>query len=74
MLDTLDRMYLKWKYKAEAFWKGLKEDEAGVSAFVATILLVLVAVLLCAIFWENISEWFTKTWENITGEAEKIKR
>ncbi len=74
MFDFLDRMYFNIRFKTESFLNGLKEDESGVSAFVATILLILVVVILCAIFWENISKWFNDTWKAITGEADKIKR
>lgn len=73
MLEFLDSLYFNMKFRAESFLNGLKEDESGVSAFVATILLILVVVLLCALFWEYISEWFENTWKSITGEAEKIK-
>ncbi len=73
MLEFLDSMYFNMKFRAESFLNGLKEDESGVSAFVATILLILVVVLLCALFWEYISEWFENTWKSITGEADKIK-
>lgn len=72
MIEVLDRMYFKWKYKAEAFLQELKEDESGVSAFVATILLILIVVLLCAVFWTNIKEWFESTWNKITGQADSI--
>lgn len=69
MIEALDQMYFKWKYKAEAFFQELKEDESGVSAFVATILLILIVVLLCALFWDKISTWFNETWDKITGKA-----
>ena len=73
MLEFLDSLYFNMKFRAESFLNSLKEDESGVSAFVATILLILVVVILCAMFWKNISEWFNDTWASITGEAEKIK-
>ncbi len=73
MLEFLDSLYFNMKFRAESFLNSLKEDESGVSAFVATILLILVVVLLCALFWEYISEWFENTWKSITGEADKIK-
>lgn len=72
MIEALDRMFFNWKYKAEAFFNELREDESGVSAFVATILLILIVVLLCALFWTNIKEWFESTWTSITGKAAGI--
>jgi Flp pilus assembly pilin Flp len=47
-------------------------DESGVSAFVATILLIVIVVALCAVFWTNINTWFTETWTKITGNASKV--
>lgn len=73
MLEFLDSLYFNMKFRAESFLNSLKEDESGVSAFVATILLILVVVILCAMFWKNISGWFENTWTSITGEADKIK-
>ena len=71
-MRTLDRLYIGGKTRMAQFINGLKRDESGVSSIVATVLLILIVVLLAAIFWENISTWFTETWEKITGKAATI--
>jgi FlaG/FlaF family flagellin (archaellin) len=47
-------------------------DESGVSAFVATILLIVIVVALCALFWTNISTWFSEQWTKITENAATV--
>jgi flagellin-like protein len=68
----VDRMYIGAKIRFNNFMDGLKQDESGVSSIVATVLLILIVVLLAAIFWEKIQEWFNTTWEKITGKADSI--
>lgn len=72
MLNALDSFIICTKFRMKNFMEDFKRDEMGVSAFVATILLILIVVLLCAVFWDNISKWFTETWEKIMGESNKI--
>ena len=72
MQNLFDRMYIGFTNKVNRFVNSFKEDERGVSSFVATILLILIVVLLCAIFWEYISQWFETMWNKITGNANKI--
>ncbi len=72
MQNLFDRMYIGFTNRVNRFVNSFKEDERGVSSFVATILLILIVVLLCAIFWEYISQWFETMWNKITGNANKI--
>lgn len=72
MQNLFDRMYIGLTNRVNRFVNSFKEDERGVSSFVATILLILIVVLLCAIFWEYISQWFETMWNKITGNANKI--
>lgn len=65
-------MYIGFTNRVNRFVNSFKEDERGVSSFVATILLILIVVLLCAIFWEYISQWFETMWNKITGNANRI--
>lgn len=74
MLKTMDNLYIGARIRMAKFAEQFKKDEAGVSSIVATVLLILIVVLLAAIFWENISSWFTTTWEKITGQADTIQR
>lgn len=72
MLSYLDNLYIKAAIKTRNFIDSFKEDERGVSAFVATVLLILIVVALTAIFWQYISGWFEATWQKITGKADTI--
>jgi flagellin-like protein len=65
-------MYIGAKIRFSNFVDNLKKDETGVSSIVATVLLILIVVLLAAVFWDNISQWFTDTWDKITGQADTI--
>lgn len=67
MIKALDRMYIGAKIRITNFFNDLKNGEAGVSAIVATVLLILIVVLLASLFWNQISQWFSDTWERITG-------
>lgn len=72
MLNALDSFMIYAKFKMKNFMDGLKKDESGVAAFVATVLLILIVVLLCALFWDNISKWFTETWGKIMNGSNGI--
>lgn len=72
MLNALDSMYLGVMIWFSNFMDDLKNDEAGVSSIVATVLLILIVVLLAAMFWDYISDWFDTTWQRITGAADGI--
>lgn len=72
MINALNSMYISAKLKFSNFLEELKNGEAGVSNFVATVLLILIVVLLTAVFWEYISEWFEDIWERITGASDGI--
>lgn len=52
---------------------SLKQDERGVSPLVITVLIILVGVLLVAIFWKYIQEWFEDIWTRITQQTDSIK-
>lgn len=72
MLNTLDRFYIGAKIRMAKFADQFKKDETGVSSIVATVLLILIVVLLAALFWDKISQWFTDTWDKILGKSETI--
>lgn len=55
------------------FCDDMKNDERGVSPMVATVLLMLVAVLAVVLLWDKMSVWLGTIWEQIAGEAGKIK-
>lgn len=67
MLNALDSFIICTKFRIMNFIEDFKQEERGVSAFVATILLILIAVLLSAMFWDKLREWFEMLWEKIFG-------
>lgn len=71
-MNWIDTKYLNMKIRMEKFVDEFLNKEQGVSAFVATILLILIVVLLVAVFWKNISKWFDGIWNNITGTSDEI--
>ena len=72
MLKTLDRFYIGAKIRMANFADQFKKDETGVSSIVATVLLILIVVLLAALFWDKISQWFNDTWEKILGQSDTL--
>ena len=58
MFNVLDRMYIGMDFS---------NDERGVSNFVATIIMILIVVLLCAMFFDNIKTYFNDLWARILG-------
>lgn len=73
-MNFLDGMYLSIKNRVANFFMDLKNEEHGVSAIVATVLLILIAVMLAAIFWDTIKGWFDDMMAKILGESDTIKR
>ena len=65
MLERLDRFYIWAKVKKWALLEDLKNDESGVSNFVATVLLILMVVLIGGAVWGFLSGYFTELFENI---------
>ena len=45
------------------------KEESGVSGIVAAVILVLLAVLLASVFWDNLGKLFTKLWGSVTNNA-----
>lgn len=71
-MSWIDTKYLNMKIRMQKFVDEFLNEEQGVSAFVATILLIVIVVALCAIFWTKISEWFSDTWDKIIGKSNGI--
>lgn len=71
-MNWIDTKYLNMKIRMQKFVDEFLNEEQGVSAFVATILLILIVVLLVAVFWKNISTWFDGIWNNITDTSNEI--
>ena len=73
MFNYFDGLIIGAKNKISGWVSEFRNDEHGVSSFVATILLILIVVLLCGLFWSYISQWFEDVWKQIMGEAGTIK-
>lgn len=71
MMQLLDSFIISARCRLVRSAERFRE-ESGVSSFVATILLIVIVVALCALFWTNISQWFANTWLSIMGDASKI--
>ena len=46
------------KNRMQNFKKEFENDERGVGAMVATVIIMLIVVLLAAVFWDSIKAWF----------------
>lgn len=74
-LELSVQTYLVGKHTLERgkkFCKDLKDDELGISGIVVAVLLVLMAAILAAIFWEKIKTFVETQWTKIDSEAGKI--
>ena len=69
MLNWLDRVYIGAQIRKRAFVESFKNDESGVSNFVATVLLILMVVLIGAAVWAFLSGYFTDLFDQITENS-----
>ncbi|MEG1752675.1 MAG: archaellin/type IV pilin N-terminal domain-containing protein [Christensenella sp.] len=65
--QKIDAATFKLFMKQKAFIEELKSDERGVSPIVATVLVILIAVVLAALFSGYLRTWFEGVWEKING-------
>ena len=72
MRTSIDRLCIGAQLRVRRFIQEMKE-ESGVSGIVAAVILVLLAVLLASIFWENLGKLFTKLWGNVIKNSENKK-
>ena len=73
MMDKIKILPLMAYVAFMNFCDDLKNDERGVSPMVATVLLMLVAVLAVVLLWDKMSVWLGEIWDQIIGESGKIK-
>lgn len=71
-MSFIDNAYIGIKFRTNRFLRELCSDESGISPFVASILMIVIVVALCAVFWTNISEWFNTMWTKISGDSQTI--
>lgn len=68
MRTSIDRLCIGAQLRVRRFIQEMKE-ESGVSGIVAAVILVLLAVLLASVFWDNLGNLFTKLWGSVTKNA-----
>ncbi len=64
-MNWIDTKYLNMKIRMQKFVDEFLNGEQGVSAFIATIMLLVIVVILCGIFFDKIKLWFNNTWDKI---------
>ena len=60
LINTLDAKLFIAKTRAQEFFKDLKDGEYGVSAVIATVVLVAIAMILAVAFWGKIAEVYKR--------------
>lgn len=74
MLNWLDRVYIGAQIKKRAFVDNFKNDESGVSNFVATVLLILMVVLIGGAVWGFLSGYFTELFKSIKDGSTNMNK
>ena len=64
MLNALDAKLFIAKTRTKEFFEDLKDGEYGVSAVIATVILVAIALILAIAFWGQI----VKVYNNLVGQ------
>lgn len=72
MRTSIDRLCIGAQLRVRRFIQEMKE-ESGVSGIVAAVILVLLAVLLASVFWDNLGKLFTKLWGDVTKNVNYTK-
>lgn len=77
MLNALDAKLFIAKTRAKEFFEDLKDGEYGVSAVIATVILVAIALVLAIAFWKQIAATYNKIVtqinQNTTIDTKEIK-
>ena len=64
MLNAIDAKLFIAKTRAKEFFEDLRDGEYGVSAVIATVILVAIALILAIAFWGQI----VKVYNNLVGQ------
>lgn len=67
MFNKLNKLSVDAYMAVTGFFKGLKNDERGLSGVVVAVLLILVAVLAVVAIWGFLNGWLGELWTKITG-------
>lgn len=66
MLNALDAKLFIAKTRTKEFFEDLRDGEYGVSAVIATVILVAIALILAITFWGQI----VKVYNNLVGQID----
>lgn len=66
MLNAIDAKLFIAKTRAKEFFEDLRDGEYGVSAVIATVILVAIALILAITFWGQI----VKVYNNLVGQID----
>lgn len=72
MLEMLEDFLILTKIQMCNFIEELRDDERGVSNIVATVILILIVVLLAALFWGKLKEYFEGLWTRVSSTSDGI--
>jgi len=72
MFNKLNKLSIDAYMAVTGFFKGLKNDERGLSGVVVAVLLILVAVLAVVAIWGFLNGWLTELWGKIIGKGSEI--
>lgn len=68
MVKKLNSLATRACLGISGFFRGLKEDEQGLSGVVVAVLLILIAVLAVAAIWTALSGQLQTWWGDISGK------
>ena len=72
MFNKLNKLSVDAYMAGTGFFKGLKNDERGLSGVVVAVLLILVAVLAVVAIWGFLNGWLGELWGKITGADDVV--
>lgn len=73
-MNIFDTLYIKMKCGISRAVSDFKKEERGVSNWVATVVMILIVVLLCAMFYDTIYNWFENIWQKIIDGSQLEKK
>ena len=71
-MKKLSEMSIVAYIAIKGFIEDFNTDEQGLSGVVATVLLILVAVLAVVFIWGGLNPWLRELWDRITEQGNSI--
>lgn len=72
-MNFIDRGLIRFQLWADRAKEDFFSDERGISGIVAAIILLLIAIVLAAFFWDEISKMVKGWWGQITQNNTKLQ-